>query len=145
MDAMPFDITIARLNELPDAATPLAHCGNRDVFDPPHPGDSSLGFVLPIGHPGGRDLTYSIGDNDVLDHDLSHDDDALAYVCYTANTEGGSSGCPIFSGAGEVVAVHQRWSPKRLTRSPRIGIPATATTNHGIALANLIRRVNPSG
>ena len=52
-----------------------------------------------IGHPGGRDLEFSLSDNAILDSDER-------VVHYRTPTEGGSSGSPVFNGSWKVMAIH---------------------------------------
>jgi hypothetical protein len=55
--------------------------------------------VILIGHPGGRDLTFSLGG--VL---LEHDDTQLQYV---AETEPGSGGSPVLNSLWQAIGVHR--------------------------------------
>ena len=56
--------------------------------------------VYVIGHPGGRDLAFSLQDNALLDHEGPQGDEEVGSVPrrlhYRAPTEGGSSGSPVF-------------------------------------------------
>ncbi|MEO1019899.1 MAG: N-acetylmuramoyl-L-alanine amidase, partial [Pseudomonadota bacterium] len=55
-----------------------------------------------IHHPGGRPKRVSLQDNRVLDFDpqLLH---------YTSDTEGGSSGAPVFDNTWRLIALHHAW------------------------------------
>lgn len=64
--------------------------------------------VYVIGHPSGRDLSYSIQDNSLLNHR-----DALGVMHYRAPTERGSSGSPIFNISWDLVGLHHAGSPTR--------------------------------
>jgi hypothetical protein len=64
-------------------------------------------YVYVIGHPAGGGLKFSIRGNDLLAYDT-----ALAKVHYTAPTEGGSSGSPVFNTAWELMAVHHAGDSK---------------------------------
>jgi S1-C subfamily serine protease len=55
--------------------------------------------VYVIGHPEGRELSYSIDDNLLLDYDDS-------VIHYRAPTEHGSSGSPVFNRDWEVMGLH---------------------------------------
>ena len=55
--------------------------------------------VYVIGHPEGRELSYSIDDNLLLDYDES-------VIHYRAPTEHGSSGSPVFNRDWEVMGLH---------------------------------------
>jgi hypothetical protein len=78
-----------------------------------------------IGHPGGRDLEISLQDNHLIAS-------RTPYLHYRTPTEGGSSGSPVFEGAGwRVVALHHA------TRSgvqSLDGPGATYAANEGIAI-----------
>lgn len=69
------------------------------------------GRVYVIGHPGGRDLSFSFQDNELIDHEGPPDGTPLSpdvrRVHYRAPTEGGSSGSPVFnSRLWQVIALH---------------------------------------
>jgi hypothetical protein len=55
--------------------------------------------IFIIGHPGGRDLSYSLYDNALVAIEPP-----LLY--YRSPTEGGSSGSPVFDGQWQLVAIH---------------------------------------
>lgn len=55
--------------------------------------------VYVIGHPEGRELSYSIDDNILLDYD-DH------FIHYRAPTEPGSSGSPVFNRDWDVIGLH---------------------------------------
>ncbi|MCX6593784.1 MAG: serine protease [Acidobacteria bacterium] len=57
--------------------------------------------VVLIGHPDGRELTYSMANNEVITAD-GHE------LTYRAPTREGSSGSPVFDGEWRVVGMHQR-------------------------------------
>jgi S1-C subfamily serine protease len=78
--------------------------------------------VYVIGHPSGRELSYSIDDNVLLDYD-----DRVMH--YRAPTEHGSSGSPVFNRDWDVVAVHHAGRMDM----PRLGGKAgTYPANEGI-------------
>lgn len=80
--------------------------------------------ALIIGHPGGRDLRFSIGDNVILDSD-----DRVVH--YRAPTEPGSSGSPVFNDRWEVIAMHYAGR----TDTPRLhALPGTYAANEGIRI-----------
>jgi S1-C subfamily serine protease len=67
--------------------------------------------VYVIGHPGGRELSFSFQDNELLDHEgPPRGTPPTPSVCrlhYRAPTEPGSSGSPVFNGSGwKVLALH---------------------------------------
>jgi len=110
-----------------------------------------LGRVLPlvddtahvyvIGHPGGRDLAFSLQDNALLDHEgPPNGKPSIEGVCrahYRAPTEGGSSGSPVFNAAlWEVIALHH--SGGKLGMPKLNGQPGTYAANEGIAVQSII-------
>ncbi len=66
--------------------------------------------VYVIGHPQGRELTYSLQDNVLLDHEGPDAgtpvDPAVRKLQYRAPTEPGSSGSPVFNGSWNVIGLH---------------------------------------
>lgn len=64
-------------------------------------------FVYVIGHPAGSGLKFSIRGNDLLGYDA-----AETKVHYTAPTEPGSSGSPVFTSQWQLMAVHHAGSSK---------------------------------
>ncbi len=78
--------------------------------------------VYVIGHPEGRELSYSIDDNLLLDYD-----DRVLH--YRAPTEHGSSGSPVFNRDWEVIGLHHSGR----NDMPRLhGGPGTYPANEGI-------------
>lgn len=86
--------------------------------------------VYIMGHPGGRDLEFSLHDNRLLACSTSH-------AHYRTPTEGGSSGSPVFDSEGwQAVALHHAGSESMA----RLDDPrATYQANEGI-LVDAIRR-----
>jgi hypothetical protein len=104
------DFTLASLTApvSADAALPLSKVpkplGSRNIVDP-----KQRKKVFIVGHPKGKELSFSLSDNEVLDHEL--DDNrysAPRRIHYRTPTEPGSSGSPVFYGATmEVVGLHR--------------------------------------
>lgn len=86
------DATIARLVELPGDLDPCPITPFRPRLD-------GKQRVYVIGHPEGRELSYSIDDNILLDYDDR-------FIHYRAPTEPGSSGSPVFNRDWEVIGLH---------------------------------------
>jgi hypothetical protein len=83
-------------------------------------------YVYVIGHPAGGGLKFSIRGNDLLAYDAG-----MFKVHYTAPTEGGSSGSPVFNQAWQLMAVHHAGDSKmRCLDDPS----ATYQANEGITI-----------
>ncbi len=83
-------------------------------------------YVYVIGHPAGGGLKFSIRGNDLLAYDAE-----MMRVHYTAPTEGGSSGSPVFNEAWQLMAVHHAGDSKMR----RLDDPsATYQANEGITI-----------
>jgi Trypsin-like peptidase domain len=83
-------------------------------------------YVYVIGHPAGGGLKFSIRGNDLLAYDAES-----FRVHYTAPTEGGSSGSPVFNQAWQLMAVHHAGDAKMR----RLDDPsATYQANEGITI-----------
>jgi len=67
--------------------------------------------VYVIGHPEGRELTYSLQDNRLLDHEGptagTPVDPEVRKLHYRAPTEHGSSGSPVFNSRWDVIGLHR--------------------------------------
>ena len=64
--------------------------------------------VYVIGHPSGRDLSYSIQDNSLLNHRGD-----LGVMHYRSPTEPGSSGSPLFSLSWDLLGLHHAGNPTK--------------------------------
>ena len=97
--------------------------------------------VYVVGYPGGRELSFSFQDNELLDHEgPDGGQPQIPGVCrvhYRAPTEGGSSGSPVFNAtAWEVIALHHKGGKFGM---PRLnGQPGTYAANEGLAINTLI-------
>jgi hypothetical protein len=94
-------------------------------------------YVYVIGHPAGGGLKFSIRGNDLLAYDAE-----LFKVHYTAPTEGGSSGSPVFNQAWQLMAVHHAGDSKMR----RLDDPsATYQANEGITIAAIRKEYERNG
>ncbi len=100
--------------------------------------------VYIIGHPGGRALSYSAQDNELIDHEGEKGGTpaipGVVRVHYRAPTEGGSSGSPVFNASGwEVIALHHKGG---MLGMPKLnGADGTYGANEGISVSSIIGRM----
>lgn len=93
----------------------------------PAKGEKQESRVFVVGHPGKRELCTSLEDNVLLDHDR-------VKVHYRTQTEGGSSGSPVFNTKWEVIAIHHKGDKEM----PRLnGREGTYEANEGISLLEI--------
>jgi S1-C subfamily serine protease len=94
-------------------------------------------LVYIIGHPRGLELQFSFQDNELLDHEGPPDGKpqipGVCRVHYTAPTEGGSSGSPVFnSSQWKVIGLHHKGGGLGM---PRLnGKDGTYGANEGISV-----------
>ena len=112
------DVTIATLEKRPALKNPLSFAVNLPAAD-------SKQKVFIIGHPKGGGLSYSLNDNELLDHG----DPGNFRVHYRTPTEPGSSGSPVFNGLWELIALHHAGD----ALMQRIHGTGTYQANEGIA------------
>lgn len=136
------DATLLRLKALPPGVGPLRL--GTDLPPLAAGADAKAPRVYIIGYPGGRELSVSLQDNELLDHEGPPSGKpqipAVCRVHYRAPTEGGNSGSPVFDDAGwRVVALHHRGGKFGM---PRLnGLEGTYAANEGLAMATLIPAV----
>ena len=125
------DVTILRFTG-PDPALK----SELDVAASPQPVTEGA-YVYVIGHPAGGGIKFSIRGNDLLAYDSD-----MFKVHYTAPTEGGSSGSPVFTQAWQLMAVHHAGDEK--TR--RLDDPsATYKANEGITIKGIREEYEKNG
>ncbi|MEM8487517.1 MAG: trypsin-like peptidase domain-containing protein [Bacteroidota bacterium] len=139
-----YDVSVWHVKDLPQDAQVVDVYQKANPYPRPNNNTNQyFGTVVPIGHPGGRSLTWTLGSNEVLDHDLHRDQGSPRVVHYKANTEGGSSGCPVFDRSGKVVSIHRAF-----TRNPIPGSPKNYSdgysANEGIGIYSAARACRSS-
>lgn len=128
-----FDASILRLNKPVTGIEPLPVAKSLPVL-----GEATQVYV--VGYPGGRDLSFSFQDNELLDHEgPPHGAPHIPGVCrvhYTAPTEGGSSGSPVFNASlWQVIALHHKGGKAGM---PRLnGASGTYGANEGISIQSI--------
>ena len=136
------DATLLRLKALPPGVAPLRL--GTELPPLPAAAGASAPRVYIIGYPGGRELSVSLQDNELLDHEGppcgKPQIPAVWRVHYRAPTEGGNSGSPVFDDAGwNVIALHHRGGKFGM---PHLnGVEGTYAANEGLAMATLIPAV----
>ena len=105
-------------------------------------GEGSRVYV--IGHPGGRELAFSLQDNELIDHEGppagTPPIDGVCRVHYRAPTEGGSSGSPVFNpGLWQAIALHH--SGGRIGMPRLNGKSGTYAANEGISLLSIAEAI----
>jgi hypothetical protein len=102
--AQDHDACLIRLEqELPPELKPLRIGKYVPLVDPQYPEG-----VYIIGHPGGRSLSYSMQNNELLDHDCKLADGQFEprRIHYRTPTEPGSSGSPAMNADLDVIGLH---------------------------------------
>ena len=127
------DASVLRLGSPVDGIAPLPVATALPTID-------ETARVYIIGHPGGRDLAFSFQDNELLDHEgPPHGAPQIPGVRrlhYRAQTEGGSSGSPVFnSRLWQVIALHHKGGKVSM---PRLnGKEGTYGANEGVSLESI--------
>lgn len=143
------DASLVRLRGLPADAKPLPVSVDLPVLVPP--GGDRPPRVYVIGYPGGRELSFSFQDNELLDHEGPPSGrPSLPGVCrvhYTAPTEGGNSGSPVFEDQQwRVIALHHRGGKFMPRLNDGVGTyPANEGLGMGAMLAALRAEIVGAG
>jgi V8-like Glu-specific endopeptidase len=139
------DCALLRLKARPAGIVPLPIAAT--ISSIPKSDGAVRPRVYVIGYPGGRDLAFSLQDNELLDHEAPPDgtprDPSACYVQYRAPTEPGSSGSPVFDDSfWRVIALHHAGDTamRRLN-----GKPGTWAANEGIWIQSIVKAAAAAG
>ncbi|HBL31848.1 MAG TPA: hypothetical protein DD490_33920 [Acidobacteria bacterium] len=136
------DFTVASLvgKIKEDLALPLSHSlkplGSRNFVDP-----SQRAKVFLIGHPHGDRLSFSLSDNEVVDHELDDQPrERPRRIHYRTPTERGSSGSPVLHHETlEVIGLHRTGRATPLREDwPRAAPGAVYEANEAVAVRSLL-------
>jgi V8-like Glu-specific endopeptidase len=135
------DCTLLRLQEQPAGIKPLEISKTMTIPPIPRPEGAARPLVYVIGYPGGRELTFSFQDNDLLDHEAppagTPPKPGVCYFHYRAPTEGGSSGSPVFEAeVWRVIALHHAGGKDRRKLNGKAG---TEPANEGIWIQSIVK------
>ncbi len=139
------DASVLKLRPAVTGIEPLRIAAGLPNWPPAPEARSRAPRVYIIGHPGGRDLSFSFQDNEMLGHEgPPSGKPRIGGVCrvhYAAPTEGGSSGSPVFNEATwELIALHHMGGQLGM---PRLnGEPGTYGANEGISLGCIIEAIS---
>lgn len=122
------DATVLRLDGYPQGIEPIPIHARLPLAD----GEQR---VYVIGHPKGGELSFSIQDNLLLDHESP-------YLHYRAPTEGGSSGSPVFNSQWRLIGLHHAGAHdmQRLN-----GKPGRYAANEGIWIQAVAQQIAGPG
>ena len=126
------DTSLLRLDAAVTGIKPLPFAGALPVVE-------KMARVYVIGYPGGRDLSLSLQDNKLLDHEGPKKGKpqipGVWRLHYRAPTEPGSSGSPVFNTSlWEVIALHHAGGK---LSSKLNGKKGTYASNEGIAIKSI--------
>lgn len=133
------DCSLLRIDRQPTGIAPLTIA--RAISPIPRLETAQRPRVYVIGYPGGRALSFSFQDNDLLDHEAPPDgtpaSPGLRRVQYRAPTEPGSSGSPVFdSSLWRVIALHHAGDKEMHKLNGKTGVwPA----NEGIWIQSIVQ------
>jgi hypothetical protein len=99
--------------------------------------------VIIIGHPGGDQISFSVSDNEIVDHELDEDPrERPRRIHYRTPTEPGSSGSPVFHHKSlEVVGLHRTGRAEPLRPDwPRARQDEVYEANEAVAIRSLLER-----
>lgn len=133
------DAALLRLTPTPAGVPPLTLSTQLPAL--PAPEAKKKPRVYVIGHPGGRELSISFDDSQLLDHEGPPAGKppiaGVVRVHYFTPTEGGNSGSPVFEDQGwEVIALHHKGGKFGM---PRLnGQAGSYAANEGLAMGTLL-------
>jgi hypothetical protein len=133
------DASLLRLQAIPPGLGALAV--STQLPELPADGVKKRPRVYVIGYPGGRELSISFEDNELLDHEGppagKMQIPGVCRVHYRTPTEGGNSGSPVFEDAGwKVIALHHKGGRFGM---PRLnGLTGNYAANEGLAMVTLV-------
>jgi Trypsin-like peptidase domain len=134
------DAALLRLADVPAGLEPLRLSPVLPARPPADSKEEDKPRVYIIGHPGGRELSISMADNALIDHEAPPEGQpaqpGVWRLHYRAPTEGGSSGSPVFNDEDwSVIALHHKGGRFGM---PRLnGAIGTYAANEGLALKAL--------
>jgi V8-like Glu-specific endopeptidase len=144
-DICELDCTLLRLTQQPAAIKPLEIAINIPPISKSQSAAKPRVYV--IGYPGGRELAFSLQDNDLLDHEAPPEGtppkSAVCRVQYRAPTEHGSSGSPVFEASlWRVIALHHAGAD---AMNKLNGKPGTWPANQGIWIQSIVKAATAEG
>ena len=113
--------------------------GSRNVVDP-----RQKAKVFVVGHPGGNALSFSVSDNEIVDHELDDTPcDHPRLIHYRAPTEPGSSGSPVLHGESlEVIGLHRSGRVRPLRDDwPRAKPDEIYEANEAVSMRTLLEQL----
>jgi hypothetical protein len=143
-DAVPFEVARELWTSAADALdTTILGLRRQPPVDgmpiaPRLPSLESPHRVYVVGHPGGREMSFSLQDNELLDYEIgptgAADAGGVVRVHYRAATAVGSSGSPVFDDNWRVIALHHASSPALARLN---GKPGTYAASEGIWIQSI--------
>lgn len=135
------DCAILRLDAQPTGIAPLTIARDISRLPKPDSPNAARPRVYVIGYPGGRRLSFSLQDNELLDHEAPPDGTPprrdVCKVQYLAPTEHGSSGSPVFDAVRwRVIALHHAGALDMNQLNGKVG---TWPANEGIWIQSIIK------
>lgn len=101
--------------------------------------------IFIIGHPGGGEISFSYGDNELLDYETRHmedeDETSPCRIHYRTPTEKGNSGSPVFNANWRAIGIHHKGSTEMPKLNGKKGIYAA---NEGIWIESIKRAIRKS-